>query len=217
MVYMLNSFSHPIKWILGMMITLLCSATAWSHQPDLASIIISKTADGKTILQINSSLTAFQTEINYHYGKAAYSSPEAFRKLVMQHFAKTFSIVANENDSLQFINPLVVLGHETKYVTEIKGLPLSLTSLQINTTFFKEIHNNQAVVALLFADFPAHKNYEINRDTFYQLELAYVDNQWQIVKPMDTQKYLYYSIYILSFVALCLFVYFMVKKKMGKV
>lgn len=210
---MLNSFSHPIKWILGMMITLLCSATAWSHQPDLASIIISKTAEGKIILQINSSLTAFQTEVNYHYGKEAYSSPEAFRKLVIQHFAKTFSIIANENESLQFINPIVVLGHETKYVTEIKELPTALTSLQINTTFFKEIHNNQAVVALLLADFPAHRNYGISRDTSYQLKLEYLENDWQVIEPTTAPKPWQYPVYAASFVALGVLLYFGIKKK----
>ena len=51
----------------------LLSEIAFAHQSDLSSIVISKTENGKVVLQIISSLTAFQGEINYHNPKNSYN------------------------------------------------------------------------------------------------------------------------------------------------
>ena len=56
---------------------LLCAKAVHAHEPDLSNLMIYE-QNGKCLLVIKSSLTAFEGEIDYLFGKNAYKSPEAF-------------------------------------------------------------------------------------------------------------------------------------------
>ena len=160
-----------------LMIILLMSNSLLAHQPDLSNIVISKTDNGQVILQINSSLTAFQQEVNFINGEGFYKSPEEFRNLVIKHFNNSFSIIINKKDTLQFKNPKVFLGHETKFVTEIIGLPKTINSIQLKNELFKDIYHSQSIVIFLLDQFPK-KKYSLNNDNQHQINIAIKDGNW---------------------------------------
>jgi hypothetical protein len=154
------------------------SNTLLAHQPDLSNVVISKTANGQVILQINSSLTAFQQEVNFVNGEGFYKSPEEFRNLVIKHFNNSFSIIINKKNTLQFKNPKVFLGHETKLVVEIIGLPETINSIQLKNTLFKDIYHSQSIVIFLLEQFPTQK-FSLDVDNKYQINVVLKDGNWK--------------------------------------
>jgi len=194
------------------LLLILLSTVSFAHQPDVSNIVISKTASGQIILQINSSLTAFQQEVNYINGKGVYKSPEHFRNLVVKHFYKTFSMVINKKDTLQFINPKVFLGHETKLVAEITGLPKEVDAIYVKNELFKDIHQSQSSTIFLLDSFPQTK-YNLNRDNKYQLNVTLNNGKWISVDKENTNAiFKYVASFVILLVLVALF-YFIRKKK----
>jgi hypothetical protein len=195
------------------LLSIIFSSFFSAHQIDLASIIFSKTDDGKVIVQITSSLTAFQTEVNYNNEENSYATPEEFRQLVIKHFQKNFSFVVNDT-SLKFKNTIVILGHETKIVTEVVGMPKNIHSISIKNEIFKDIHNNQSVVIFALAGFPENQNFEINKDRAYQLHFKLIDGNWQLITKEDSERNYTYVIFGLMVLAIIILaVLLLVKKK----
>lgn len=190
---------------------ILGSKVIFAHNPDSSNNIISKTESGQIILQINSSLTAFQQEIIYINGEGAYQSPEEFQNLVLNHFNASFSIIINEKDTLQFKNPQVFLGHETKLVTEIIGLPETVTAIHLKNELFKDIHNNQSVVIFLLDDFPK-KKYTLNNTNKHQIAIELKDGKWMELKTVKTDFNFKYVAYI-AIPVIALLVFFIVRKR----
>ncbi|MFC6268119.1 DUF6702 family protein [Frigoriflavimonas asaccharolytica] len=162
----------------------LFSGFSSAHQIDIASIIFSKTGDGKTIVQITSSLTAFQSEINYNNKENSYATPEEFQELVEKHVQKNFKIKIDGSE-LKLINLLVILGHETKIVAEVQNFPKIPTSIFIKNEIFKDIHSNQSIIIFSIKDLLENRNFEINKDVGYQLNLVFKDGVWQRITKQE--------------------------------
>ena len=73
---------------------LFTSISIQAHQLDLSTVLISQDEKGKCFLQIYSSLSAFEGEIDYKYSMNAYKTPEEFRALVIEHFKKNVLFIA---------------------------------------------------------------------------------------------------------------------------
>ncbi|MGR7813432.1 hypothetical protein [Lacinutrix undariae] len=187
---------------------ILISHITFAHQPDVSNIIISKTENGQIILQINSSLTAFQEEVIYKNGKGAYKTPEEFEALAIAHFNTSFSFIVNENDTLQFKNTKLFLGHETKLVTEIIGLPKTVNIIQLKNELFKDIHNNQSTVIFLLEGFPKEKHV-LKQDNNHQIHLVLNDETWENTATLNAGFNPVYIIIILGIAIL----FFIIKKK----
>ncbi|WP_405605060.1 hypothetical protein [Polaribacter sp. Asnod1-A03] len=188
------------------------SKIAFAHNPDLSNIIISKTDNGQVILQINSSLTAFQQEVNFINGQGVYKSPEDFRNLVIKHFNTSFSMIINGNDTLQFKNPKVFLGHETKLVAEITGLPDSINSIQLKNELFKDIHRNQSVVIFLLDGFPKEK-FTLNTDNQQEINIALRNGNWVNSQKSIIDSNPNYLAFLGSLLVLVLIIYLLVNRK----
>ncbi|WP_424002868.1 hypothetical protein [Maribacter sp. IgM3_T14_3] len=172
---------------------------ALAHNPDFSSIIISKTENGQIVLQLTSSLTAFQQEVNYVNGEGAYKSPEEFQDLVLQLFESKFSIVLNENNRLHFKNSKVFLGHETKIVTEIIGLPEEVNRIYLKNALFEDLHNSQSVVIFLLDGFPKEK-LTIQRDNKHELNIILEDDIWVVPTAKSDQTPLNYLPYLITLI-----------------
>jgi hypothetical protein len=202
--------------------TFICSIFLMSnfiiaHSPDFSNIIISKTENGQVIIQINAALTAFQHEINYINGEGAYKTPEEFESLVLDHFIDNFSIVINEKDTLQFINPKVFLGHGTKIVSEVVGIPETVNVIQLKNNLFKDIVNNQSMLIFLMDGFPKEK-YTLDRENNQQINLELENDTWVQVTHDNSEfkfdyKYILLSIGILGFVFV---LFYFIKKRQTK-
>lgn len=194
-------------------IFLLVGTTTFAHQIDLSTIILSKTENGKVVMQINSSMTAFQGEINYLNPKNSYKSPDDFRNLVIKHFLKNFSMILNEKDTLKFVNPIVILGHETKIVVEVTGIPKNVYSISLKNKLFKDIHDSESAVVFLLKGFPEKTHYELNDENNHELDIALIDSNWVTVVRNNPFSYLKYALYIGLIAVIGLLFYFIRKRK----
>lgn len=167
---------------LYLIIFLLGFEAASAHNPDIASLMMYE-QNGKSILLIKSSLTAFEGEVNYIFGKDAYKTPEAFNDLVIQHFKNNCFVVAN-GDTLRFSNIQVQLGHETNLFAELENVPTALQTLYVSNTVFKDMSNNKCELIITLNGFP-QKQFVLDNNN-YQAVMLKVENMQWVVAPADT-------------------------------
>jgi len=127
----------------------LTSITAKAHQPDVSTTMLVEKENNVWILQISASLTAFQQEIRTHYSETPYKTPDEFRQMVLEHIKKNLTIRFNKEQEITLSAGIVKLGHETKVVFEVFGVPTNINSVYVKNTAFKEIYKNQSALVLL--------------------------------------------------------------------
>jgi len=149
----------------------------FAHSPDLSSMMIYE-QNGKYFLAIKSSLTAFEGEIDYHFNKNAYKTPEEFQQLVSKHFQKNCLLIIN-NDTIKFINPTVVLGHETTVFAELLNVPDKFNSLYVRNTVFKDMPNNMCELILTLKGLP-QKQYILTNANNQEVKLNVENDYWEV-------------------------------------
>ena len=149
----------------------------FAHSPDLSSMMIYE-QNGKYFLAIKSSLTAFEGEIDYHFNKNAYKTPEEFQQLVSKHFQKNCLLIIN-NDTIKFINPTVVLGHETTVFAELLNVPDKFNSLYVRNTVFKDVPNNMCELILTLKGLP-QKQYILTNENNQEVKLRVENDNWEV-------------------------------------
>lgn len=149
----------------------------FAHSPDLSSMMIYE-QNGKYFLAIKSSLTAFEGEIDYQFNKNAYKTPEDFQQLVSKHFQKNCLLIIN-NDTIKFINPTVVLGHETTVFAELLNVPDKFNSLYVRNTVFKDMPNNMCELILTLKGLP-QKQYILTDENKQEVSLSVENDNWEV-------------------------------------
>jgi hypothetical protein len=165
-----------------LILLLFCTKAVQAHEPDLSNLMIYE-QNGKCLLVIKSSLTAFEGEIDYLFGKNAYKSPEAFQQLVIKHFQNNCMVMMN-GDTVKLINPTVVLGHETTLFAELLNAPNKVNSIYIRNRLFKNMPVNMCEIILTLKGLP-QKQYILNNANKQEVKLAIENNKWTVVKAMD--------------------------------
>ncbi len=158
---------------------LLCAGRLHAHQPDLASIMLYE-QNGKRLFVMKSSLTAYEGEIDFHFGNNAYKTPEEFRQLVSRRFESTCQIKFNNNE-IKFRNIVVVLGHETTLFAELDNTTSKITSLYLKNTFFKDIPGSQCELILSANGMP-QKQYILSNANRQQVKLIVQNGGWVVDK-----------------------------------
>jgi hypothetical protein len=162
----------------GLVLVLLLSCfQIGAHQPDLSSLMIYEQG-GKTVLFIKSSLTAFQGEVEYLYGKDSYKTPEAFQGLVIEHFKKSCVVIINE-DTVRFSNLQVALGHETTLFAELTDCPKTIQSFYLKNEMFKDMPSNLCEVILTLNDLP-QKQVILGNDLNHEVTLNVKNGTWVV-------------------------------------
>jgi hypothetical protein len=176
---LINFFSSKTmkKIIIGILF-LFNSVSIFAHQSDLSTVMIYQDEKGKCFLQIYSSLTAFEGEIDYKYSKNAYKTPEEFRALAIDHFKKNVLFICNEKDTIKFGKPQVLLGHETKLVVEVFGFPKKITSMYFKNTMFMDIPHNQNSLIVLKKGLP-NELFVLNNENKQQIDLILENGKWE--------------------------------------
>lgn len=162
---------------LSVIILLFCFRAGMAHQPDLSSLMIYE-QNGKSILLIKSSLTAFEEEIIYLYGKDSYKTPQEFQQLVIKHFQKNCSVIIN-GETIKFVNPKVILGHETTIFAELSSRPKTIKSLDVKNAVFKDMPNNVCEVILTLNGLP-QKQFVLGNALSHEAKLQIVNENWII-------------------------------------
>jgi hypothetical protein len=166
--------------LLTITLFLLCGKVVQAHQSELSNIMIVE-QNGKKLLTIRSALTAFEGEVDFHYTKAAYKTPEAFSQLVIKRLYKTCCIVIN-NDTIGLINPQVILGHETTLVAELANMPPTINSFYIKNTFFEDMPSNQCELILTINGLP-QKQCVLNNTNHQEVLLNVEKGKWKMEDP----------------------------------
>ena len=157
---------------------------AFAHQPDLSNLMIYE-QNGKKVLVLKSSLTAFEGEVDFHFKKGAFKSPEEFTELAIKHFTANCFVIVN-GDSIELINPRVILGHETTIFALLEKMPNEIESIFLKNTFFKDIHNNQCEFIMMLKGKPQYQ-YILNTDNKQEIALAFENNKWMVVENKDSR------------------------------
>ena len=160
---------------LSLVFLLSCLQIGLAHQPDLSNLMIYE-QNGKSILLIKSSLNAFQGEIDYIYAKDAYKTPQEFQELVIKHFQKNCLLILNE-DTIKFVNPYLVLGHETTLFAELSNKPEAIKSFYLKNAMFKDIPSNLCEVILTMKNLP-QKQFILGNDVNHGLKLNVENGKW---------------------------------------
>jgi hypothetical protein len=179
-----------------LILLLLCTKLVQAHQPDLSNLMIYE-QNGKYILVIKSSLSAFEGEVDYLFGKNAYKSPEEFQLLVIKHFQKNCAVIMN-NEHIKLINPKVILGHETTVFAELSNAPNKFSSIYIKNTLFKDMPTNMCEVILTLNGF-AQKQFLLNQVNNHEVSLKLEKGSWVVE---DSSGFTYKTGLLLSIVAL---------------
>ncbi|MDI9356697.1 MAG: hypothetical protein QM536_06725 [Chitinophagaceae bacterium] len=180
----------------------------FAHSPDLSSFIIYEQS-GKNFIVIKSSLTAFEQEVMYHYGKNSYKTPQEFSELAIKHFHKSCFILIN-NDTIMVNNPQIQLGHETTFFAELENLPQKITTYYVKNIFFRDMPNNQCELILNHKDLP-QKQVILNNENKHEVKLCVEKNKWEMEEKSNSMfgisKFL--SILFLIFIVIA----FIMRKK----
>ena len=168
-----------------LIIFLCCGKFAFAHQPDLSSLMIYE-QNGKYLLLIKSSLTAFEGEIDYHFKPDSYKTPEAFQELVIRHFQKNCSVSIN-HETIKFKNPRVMLGHETTIFVELLNVPNKINAMHVKNTFFQDMPNNICELILTIKGLPQIQ-YILNKDNKQAVKLRAEKNNWIIEDAPGTDN-----------------------------
>lgn len=158
---------------------LLFANGAKAHQPDLSNLMIYE-QNGRYFLAIKSSLTAFEGEIDYLFGSNAYKTPEAFQQLVIRHFQKNCFVII-DGDTMRFVNPQVMLGHETTLFAEMMNIPDKPNSIHIRNTVFKDMPSNMCEIILSLKGIN-QKQYILENANRHEVKFKSENNSWMIVE-----------------------------------
>jgi len=164
---------------LNVLIFMSMASLVHAHSPDLSNLMIYE-QNGKCFLLIKSSLTAFAGEVDFHFKKNAYKTPEEFEQLVIKHFKRN-CIVAINGDAIELSNAQVKLGHETTLFAELINPPQKIESYYIRNTFFKDMPSNQCELVLTTKDLP-QKQFIFNNENNQEVNLRVENKQWVVEK-----------------------------------
>lgn len=157
-----------------------------AHQADVSTTMLVEKEDNTWVLQISASLTAFQHEVQTHFSETPYQSPEEFQLLVLEHVKNNLRIRFNEMD-ISFGKGIVQLGHETKVVFEVFGIPRDIQTVQIKNTAFQDIHKNQSALILLKENFNK-EHFVLNGANNHTLKLYVEGNTFKILDTTQSNS-----------------------------
>ena len=196
-----------MKKLILCLFLIFVSISGFAHQTNTSSTVLIEKDDLSWILQISASLTAFQQEIQLHYAETPYQTPEEFRAQVLQHIKKNFELVLNKNISIELTGGTVQLGHETKVVFEVHGLPNTIEQVDLTNTIFKDIYRNQNSLFLFKQNF-IKKKFTLNAEKDHKLTLVTSDNEF--IEQITEEASVFPSGYIAGFIVLAGLIYFIV-------
>lgn len=158
---------------------LFLSIKSFAHQPDVSSTLLVQLEDGRWLLQVRSSLTAFEYEVHHHFGKDSYADPEEFQVLVLEHLKEHISLSFDQETKAILKNGQVKLGHETNAVFELEGVPEDFPGLAIHNSSFGDIHGNQSALVVLRNGFQQQR-FILNDANGHSAKLKTLTNSFEL-------------------------------------
>ena len=181
------------------LLLLIGTVLAKAHQPDLSSTMLIEQGKNQWLLQVRAALTAFEYEIESNYGKDAYSTPEEFRDLVIDHVKKHVSVEFNQLAAVAIQNAYVKLGHETNVVFELTDVPKLINSVRVKNNCFEDINRNQSALIIL-KEGMAQDQFVLDQSNDHTTTLQVAHSKFVKVTNatmLSDAKYMYYMVFVL--------------------
>jgi hypothetical protein len=156
-----------------------------AHQADISTTMLVEKENGTWVLQISSSLTAFQHEIRTHFAETPYETPEEFQQMVIEHIKNNLQLSFNDSQNITLGKGDVRLGHETKVVFQVFGIPSDIKSVLVKNTVFDAIHRSQSALVLLKEGFNKEQ-FVLNDANNHTVELQVNGNEFAEVEENNT-------------------------------
>ena len=154
------------------------STSVQAHQPEISTTMLVENDNNTWIFQISASLTALQQEIKMHYTETPYKTPEEFQEMVIEYIKNNLKIVFNGNKIVTLSHGIVRLGHETKVIFEVVGVPKNIESVLIKNESFKDIYNNKSALVILKEGFNK-ESFVLTKDNNHVLKLKVDGNSFK--------------------------------------
>jgi hypothetical protein len=155
----------------------LYSFASLEHQPELSTTMLIERDNGTWVLQIRSSLTAFEYEIQQSFGKDSFKTAEEFNALLLKHLMKNIAIEVNGVKGVSLQKGAVKLGHESVVKFEVSGIPKDINKLVFTNSSFKDIHENQSAFLVLKKGF-SNKRFVLNNGNSHTVRLKVVSDHF---------------------------------------
>lgn len=173
------------KYFSYLLLLLLFTQTVKAHQTEVSTTMLVENENKTWVLQISASLTAFQKEIRMHYAETPYKTPEEFKQMVLEYVKSNLVIeFNNKKQSIILGEGVVKLGHETKVVFEVFGVPETINSVLVKNETFKDIHRNQSALVILKAGVE-RKQFVLDADNNHLIDLELDGNTFQRVEEQN--------------------------------
>ncbi len=166
----------------------LFSMVSFAHSPSTSTTMLVEKENNTWVLQINASLTAFQQEIRTHFAETPYKTPEEFQQMVLEHIKNNLHFRFNGGENITLGKGVVKLGHETKVVFEVFGIPTEINKVLVTNTAFKDIHRNQSKL-LLFKESFSKEQFILNNANNHTLKLLANENKFVEVKESEASMF----------------------------
>lgn len=154
-------------WLAALWFTMV----SFAHNPDVSTTMLVDNGNNGWVLQISASLTAFQQEIRTNFAETPYKTPEEFQQMVLEHIKSNLHISFNEGKAISLENGAVKLGHETRVVFQVSGIPSDIHSVLVKNSTFKDIYRNKSTLFLLKEGYKK-EHFVLNNDNDHTLSLA---------------------------------------------
>ena len=164
-----------------------------AHSPDLSSTLLVEESEAKWILQVRAALTAFEYEIENHFGISAYSTPEEFQDLVVPHMTKHILIRTNENKIAKLKNGIVKLGHETSVTFEVMEIPSTFNGIIVTNSSFQTIPRNQSALIVLKKGFDKNQ-FKLDNNNNHTANLIVNNSKFEMVTAFVEASRFYQSL-----------------------
>ncbi len=132
-----------MKKILVFIVLLSSVSFAQAHEANISTTMVVKQGE-KWLLQVRTSLTAFQTEVRTHFADTPYKTPDEFKAFAIAHAKNNISVSFDGADNVVLKNPYIKLGHETVLIFELVDVPADFKTIQITNSCFKDVYRNQS-------------------------------------------------------------------------
>ena len=165
---------------------LFFTMVAKAHQSDVSTTMLVESENNTWVVQISASLTAFQHEIKTRFSETPYKTPEEFQQMVLEHLKNNLRINFNGKD-ISFGEGIVKLGHETKVVFEVFGIPSDIQTVLVKNAAFQDIHRNQNALVLLKEGFNK-EHFVLNDANNHTLKLYVDGNTFKILDNKESNS-----------------------------
>lgn len=165
-----------------------------AHNPDLSSTILIEKEENEWMLQVRAALTALEYEIENHYGKAAYATPEEFQTLVVEYVQKNILLQFNKGHQVVLQNGTVKLGHETTITFAVIGVPKTIQSLIVKNGSFGNISHNQSALIILKKGF-SKSQFILTNNNGHTVSLSVNNAKFEIATQIQKKQY-YFPIFV---------------------